>query len=89
MSEDVKRLTRSKDDRWLGGVCGGLAQYFGIDSTVVRVIFILSALIIGGGFLIYLILWIVIPLEPDDGAIEMEAAVEKEPAPEETAEEEA
>jgi phage shock protein PspC (stress-responsive transcriptional regulator) len=77
MSEDVKHLTRSQDDRWLGGVCGGLAQYFGIDSTVVRVIFILLALFIGGGILIYLILWIVIPLEPDDGVVEMEAAEEE------------
>ena len=89
MSDEVKHLYRSKDDRWLGGVCGGLAQYFSIDSTVVRVLFILMALFIGGGILIYLILWIVIPLEPDDGVVEMESAVEKEPAPEEPAEEEA
>ncbi len=77
MSEDVKHLTRSQDDRWLGGVCGGLAQYFGIDSTVVRVIFILLALFIGGGILIYLILWIIIPQETDDGVVEMEAAEEE------------
>jgi phage shock protein PspC (stress-responsive transcriptional regulator) len=79
MSDEVKRLTRSKDDRWLGGVCGGLAQYFNIDSTIVRVLFVLLALIIGGGLLIYLILWIIIPPESDDDAVEMESAAMEEP----------
>ena len=95
MSDDVKRLYRSNDDRWLGGVCGGLAKYFGIDSTLVRLIFILLALIIGGGLLIYIIMWIIIPQEPDGASVDMletaaeEEPEEKEPAPEEPKEEEA
>jgi phage shock protein C len=59
-----KRLYRSRSDRLIFGVCGGLAEYFDIDSTVVRLITIL--LLFFGGFviLVYLILAIVVPLEP-------------------------
>jgi phage shock protein C len=64
MSE-VKRLYRSRRNRWLAGVCGGLAQYLGLDPTVIRVLFVLLALIVGGGFLLYLLLWIIIPVEPE------------------------
>jgi len=58
------RLYRSRTDRMLGGVCGGLARYLCIDATLVRLFFILLAL--GGngiGVLIYLLLWIIAPLE--------------------------
>lgn len=65
MSEDIKRLTRSKTDRWLGGVCGGLGHYFGVDPTIIRALFVLFALAVGGGILAYIILWIIIPLESD------------------------
>lgn len=56
------RLVRSANDRMLGGVCGGLARYFGIDSTIVRLVFVLAVLS-GLSPLIYAILWIVIPQE--------------------------
>ena len=61
----MKKLYRSKTDRKLAGVCGGLANYFNIDSTLIRVGFVLLGLP-GGlpGVLPYLILWIVIPEEP-------------------------
>jgi len=65
MAEDKKRLYRSRSERWLAGVCGGIGDYFNTDPTVIRVIFVLGALILGGGLLIYLILWLIIPLEPD------------------------
>ena len=55
MSENVKKLHRSKDDRWLAGVCGGIAEYFNIDSTLVRVLFILFGFAVGGGVLIYML----------------------------------
>jgi phage shock protein C len=64
MSEP-RRLYRSRTNRWLAGVCGGLGQYFGLDPTVIRVLFALLALVVGGGFLLYLLLWIIIPLEPE------------------------
>jgi phage shock protein C len=60
---ETHRLYRSKTDSMIGGVCGGLGAYFGIDPTLVRLIFVLMAVFGGGGVLIYLILWIVIPLE--------------------------
>ena len=62
-----KHLYRSRTDRKIAGVCGGLAEYFGIDPTVVRIIaFIL--LLPGGlpGFLPYVILWIIVPEAPVD-----------------------
>ncbi len=48
----------------IGGVCGGLAKYFDIDPTIVRVLFVVSIFIGGGGILAYIILWIVVPEEP-------------------------
>ena len=56
MSDEAKKLYRSTDDRWLAGVCGGLAKYFNIDPTFVRVIFIVLALIGLGGVILYLLL---------------------------------
>ena len=48
-------------DKKLAGVCGGLARYFDIDATLVRVVFVLLALFSGGGVLLYIILWLVMP----------------------------
>ncbi len=55
-------LTRSASDRMIGGVCGGLASYFGIDSAIVRLIFVLAVLS-GVSPLVYLVLWIILPAE--------------------------
>ena len=77
MAEGTKRLYRSRTECWLAGVCGGIGDYFDTDPTVIRVIFVLAALIMGGGLLIYLILWLIIPLEPE--AVE---AIEEVPADE-------
>jgi phage shock protein PspC (stress-responsive transcriptional regulator) len=57
----IKRLYRDPDNRILGGVCGGLGAYFNIDPLVFRIIFLIIALGMGSGIIIYLILWIVIP----------------------------
>lgn len=64
MSNEPKRLYRSRDDRWLAGICGGIGAYFGLDPTLIRVLFALFALAVGGGILLYILLWIIIPLEP-------------------------
>lgn len=56
----AKRLVRS-DDRWIGGVAGGVANYFGVDPTLVRILFVASLLLPGPQVLLYLILWLVIP----------------------------
>ena len=58
-----KRLYRSRSDRMVWGVCGGLAKYFGIDPTIVRVIFVLLIFANGLGLLAYVILAIIVPLE--------------------------
>jgi phage shock protein C len=57
-----KRLLRSRDDRMLGGVCGGVAEYLGIDSTLVRILVVVGS-VLGFGSLVlaYIIGWILIP----------------------------
>ena len=60
----VKKLYRSTTDKMIAGVCGGLAEYFEIDSTLVRILFLALLIFGGGGFLIYLIMWIVVPQKP-------------------------
>ncbi|MBN2488624.1 MAG: PspC domain-containing protein [Methanosarcinaceae archaeon] len=58
------RLTKSKDDRVIDGVCGGLAEYFEIDSVIVRLAFFIFTFINGFGILLYIILMIIMP-KPD------------------------
>ena len=58
----VKKLYRSKTNRWLGGVCGGIGEYFNVDPTVVRILYIIGTFLsMGFGLLLYIILWIIIP----------------------------
>lgn len=61
MSE--KKLVRPKNDRMIAGVCAGLGNYFGVDPTIIRILFVLFAIFVGGGILVYIILWIVLPDE--------------------------
>lgn len=62
MTLEGKKLYRSRD-KMLGGVCGGVADYFGMDKSLVRIIF--AALFLAGtlGFWMYLLMWIIIPSE--------------------------
>src|SRR5919206_2235336 len=62
-----RQIRRSSTDRMLGGVCGGLAQYLGVDSTLVRLGFVLLTLAGVSPFL-YLILWVVLPSDQSQGA---------------------
>ncbi len=57
----ARRLYRSRTEKMIGGVCGGLAEVLDLDPTIVRVVFVLLALLGGHGILLYLILWIVMP----------------------------
>ena len=59
-----KKLVRSTNDRKLGGVCAGLADYFEVDVTLVRVLWLLATLIPGPNILVYIVLWIVLPQAP-------------------------
>lgn len=66
---ESKRLFRSRTDTMVGGVCGGLGAYLGIDPTIVRLFFVLLAFAKGIGFALYFILWIVVPREgAEEGA---------------------
>ncbi len=62
--EPSKRLYRSRTDRVIAGVCGGIARYFNIDPTLVRLLFVLGLFLNGGTFWAYIIMMIVIPEEP-------------------------
>lgn len=58
-----KKMVRSSSDRWVAGVCGGIAEYFGWDPAVVRLAYVLLS-VCGAGFpglLVYIILWLVMP----------------------------
>lgn len=59
-----KRLYRSCNNRILGGVCGGLGEYFDIDPVLIRLIFVLLTFV-AAGIVIYLIAWVVIPEDPE------------------------
>ncbi len=62
----TKRLTKSLGDKKIAGVCSGVAKYFGIDPTVVRIAWALLVLLFGVGIFLYLVCWL---LMPDDSSI--------------------
>ncbi|MCU0512433.1 MAG: PspC domain-containing protein [Anaerolineae bacterium] len=62
----TKRLYRSRTDKKIGGVCAGLADYFHVDPTLVRILFAILAFTTGSGVLLYVVLWMVMPQAPAD-----------------------
>jgi phage shock protein PspC (stress-responsive transcriptional regulator) len=76
-SNGNKRLYRIREGRVVAGVCAGLAAYFGIDPTLVRLAFALFTIFGGAGVLLYLIAWIIIPEEGGDGNSIAESFVSK------------
>jgi phage shock protein PspC (stress-responsive transcriptional regulator) len=60
----VNALRRSRADRWLGGVCGGIANFTAVESWVWRLLFALLALCGGAGVLVYVLMWILVPADP-------------------------
>jgi phage shock protein C len=61
---DVRKLYRSRTNRQLAGVCGGLAEHFNMDATLLRVLFVVLAVLGGSGIVIYVAMWIIVPQEP-------------------------
>ncbi len=59
-----KRLYRSRTDKMMGGVAGGLAEYFEVDPVIIRAVFIISTLAWGISLLAYIVLWIIVPVNP-------------------------
>lgn len=64
MQTPTQRLMRSRDDKMIAGVAGGIAQYLAIDSVIVRLVFVLTAFS-GIGLLLYPVLWLLMPLAPE------------------------
>lgn len=82
---ETKRIIRSRSDRMIAGVAGGLAAYFGVDPLFIRIGFLVLALINGLGALLYFALWLIVPNEGSltegrstvqDAVAEMQAYVE-------------
>ena len=64
--ETEKRLLRSRSDKVIAGIAGGLGKYFNIDPLIIRILFVILALFGAGGVIVYLILWIAIPEDYTD-----------------------
>jgi phage shock protein PspC (stress-responsive transcriptional regulator) len=65
--DPAAKLYRSRTNRQVAGVCGGLAQHFNVDATLLRVLFVLLAVFGGAGIVIYIAMWIIVPREPVAG----------------------
>ena len=59
----MARLVRPRDNRWIAGVCSGLARRFGMSPNTMRLIFVLSCLLPGPQFVAYIVLWVLLPDE--------------------------
>jgi phage shock protein C len=71
----AKKLMRSSRDKKIGGVCAGLAEYFDLDPTIVRVVWLLAVLFAGTGLFVYVVLWIVLPQAPLSSAVTVPGSV--------------
>lgn len=71
----MKRLYRSREDVMIGGVCSGIAKYLEMDPTVVRLVFVLLLFLSGAGFWIYVVLWVIMPVEPKSTVTSVQPAV--------------
>jgi phage shock protein C len=60
----TRKLYRSKTNRQVAGVCGGLAEYFNLDATLIRILFIVLAVLGGSGVILYVAMWIIVPKQP-------------------------
>ena len=63
-NEEPRKLYRSRENRVIAGVCGGIGEYLGVDPTVIRVLWVLFSLLAGSGILAYIAAWIIIPERP-------------------------
>jgi len=78
-----RRLLRSKSDRWVAGVSGGLAAYLGTDATIIRLGFVAMTILGGFGLPLYILAWVIIPAEgePDSIGERLIAGLNKKPSP--------
>ena len=66
VTKPYKILWRSRQDRKIAGICGGLGDYFCMDPLWIRLMFVLFFLAGGAAFVIYLVMWLIVPLEPGE-----------------------
>ena len=67
----MNRLYRSRKERMLGGVCGGLGEHIDVDPSIIRLVWVIVTLVsLGIGIIVYLIAWIIIPESPDESAVQ-------------------
>ncbi|HUX06789.1 MAG TPA: PspC domain-containing protein [Acidobacteriota bacterium] len=78
-NSEVKHLYRSRKDRILGGVCGGLAEYLEVDPTIVRLLWVISVFVFGFGVLLYIIALFLVPNNPKQTAPEAAQAAPEQP----------
>jgi phage shock protein C len=64
INNNYTKLYRSRSNKMIAGVCGGLAKYFNMDPTWMRLLFIIFLLLGGSAFLVYVVMWLIVPLEP-------------------------
>ena len=62
----MKKITRSRNNRMIAGVCGGIGEYFNVDSTLIRLGFVALSFLAGGGLMVYIIAAIIIPSGEDE-----------------------
>ena len=86
MSGEYKRLYRARDERMISGVCGGIAKYFNVDPTLIRLLFVIFAFAGGPGLLAYIVLAIIVPEEPVGYSPEPPAKTQTEEAAEKESE---
>lgn len=67
--DSSKKLRRSKDDRMIAGVAAGVAEFYDLDATIVRVVWAFTAIFAGFGVLLYLIMWLIVPEQGSDAPI--------------------
>lgn len=76
MSDAYKKLYRSREDRMIAGVCGGLGEYFEVDPTLIRLLFVFGSFATGSGLLwVYLIMMIIVPeyVPPSEDVVQGQA----------------
>jgi phage shock protein C len=73
----MKRLYRNPEDQMIAGVCSGIAEYVNVDPTAVRLVFLLLLFVGGGGLLVYLIMWAIMPVKPGTGQGVVDVAEKK------------
>jgi len=64
MAQKIKRLYRSRRDRIICGVCGGFGKYLGVDSNIIRLVWVLLSFAYGAGIILYILACLIVPLKP-------------------------